>query len=328
MKTRFSHNELGAIDAVPEIAWTANSDCRITWLNRRWYEYTGLRQAPHASTEMLERQWSLAIHTDDRPAYRRAWRQAIERDAAFETELRLRRADRISRWFRLRAAPLGRAGTTPEAWLGICTDVDLHKRQEQRFAFIAKAGEILADSLDLQTTLERLLGLIVPEFGDWAAIDLFDDDDRLQTVAVTHADHLKLKLVRQLLNRYTHDAAIESEIATILRRNRPIILAEVRDEQVARVAAPELLGVIRALHPRSTVTIPLRAHGKTIGSLVAYWAETANVYDEYDLPLFEELTKRAAVAIENARRFETEREIASLFQHASLPDSLPKIPGV
>ena len=58
------------------------------------------------------------------------------------------------------------------------------------------------------------------------------------------------------------------------------------------------------------------------------YAETPRRYDEHDLPLFTELTKRAAVSIENARLYEREREIAAEFQRASLPMSLPKVAGV
>ena len=210
----------------------------------------------------------------------------------------------------------------------ICTDIDDYKRQGQQFAFIAKAGEVLAESLDLDATLERLLAIIVPEFGDWAAIDLFDEFERLKTVAAIHADPRKMPLVKSLLGRYNHDPKVEPNIAAILRKNRPVVLREVSNELIEKAAAPDLLQVIRALAPRSAVTVPLRTRGRTIGSLVAYWAETPRRYTDEDLPLFEELTKRAAVAIENARLYEREREIAAEFQRAALPISLPQVAGI
>lgn len=327
MKPRFLRLDLAAVDAMPEIAWAADAEGHIEWFNRRWFEYTGMPNARAGEPGVLQRQWARAVHPDDRQRLRTAWRAAVSGGFPAGFELRLRNAQKISRWFRVGAAPFA-AGRGSGHWLGVCTDVDEHKRQGQRFAFLARAGEVLAESLDLQTTLERLLGIIVPEFGDWAAIDLFDQDDRLRTVAVTHADPRKMHVVRQLLGSYNHDPTREFEIAAALRRNRPIVLREIPYDLITRVAAPDLLPVLRALRPRSTVTIPLRAHGKTLGSLVAYWAETPRQYDEYDLPLFEELTKRAAVAIENARLYESEREIATEFQQAALPISLPDVPGV
>ena len=315
------------IDAIPQIAWTTTNTGRIKRFNQRWYEYVGQRRAARASSDQLERQWNAAIHRDDRRLCRQARSDSIANHQAFAVELRLRRADGVARWFHVVVSPLDPANKRGSSWIAICTDIDDYKRQGQQFAFIAKAGEVLAESLDLQTTLERLLAIIVPEFGDWAAIDLFDDYERLKTVAVIHADPRKMPLVTRLLGRYNHDPQVEPTIAAILRRNRPVILP-VTDELIKKAAAPDLLETIRALAPRSTVTIPLRTRGRTIGSLVAYWAKTPRHYAEEDLPLFEELTKRAAVAIENARLYEREREIAAEFQRAALPSSLPQVAGV
>jgi anti-sigma regulatory factor (Ser/Thr protein kinase) len=107
-----------------------------------------------------------------------------------------------------------------------------------------------------------------------------------------------------------------------------MVIGAVREELLEKAAAPNYLAAIRELAPRSTVTIPLRTRGRTLGSLVAYWSQTPRRYTQADLPLFEELTKRAAVSIENARLYEREREIAAQFQRAALPISLPRVPGI
>lgn len=316
------------VDAIPQIAWTATEGGRIKRFNRQWYEYVGLRRPSNVNADQLERQWNAAIHRDDRRSIRTALSEGISSGTSFALELRLRRADGVPRWFRVGVSPVRGPHERPVGWLAICTDIDYYKRQGQQFAFIAKAGEVLAESLDQQTTLERLLAIIVPEFGDWAAIDLFDEYDRLKTVAAIHADRRKMPLVKRLLGRYNHDPKVEPIIAATLRQNRPQILREVGDAQIEKAAARDLLDVLRALAPRSAVTIPLRTRGRTIGSLVAYWAQTPRRYAPEDLPLFEELTKRAAVAIENARLYEREREIAAEFQRAALPISLPQVAGM
>ena len=316
------------IDAIPQVAWIATSAGRIKRFNREWYEYAGLRRPARASSDRLERQWSATIHRDDRRFGRRALQDGVASGEAFTLELRFRRADGVPRWFRVAVSPLGSSRQRATGWLAVCTDIDDYKRQGQQFAFIAKAGEVLAESLDLQATLERLLAIIVPEFGDWAAIDLFDEYDRLETVAAIHADPKKLVLAECLVGRYNHDPKVEPNIAAFLRKNQPLILREIGDAQIEKAAAPDLLEVIRALAPRSAVTIPLRTRGRTIGSLVAYWAETPRRYASEDLPLLGELTKRAAVAIENARLYEREREIAAEFQRAALPISLPQVAGI
>ncbi|MFY9666151.1 MAG: SpoIIE family protein phosphatase [Candidatus Cybelea sp.] len=193
---------------------------------------------------------------------------------------------------------------------------------------MAKAGEVLAESLDLQTTLRRLLEIIVPEFGDWAAIDLLDEQNRLKTVAAIHADPRKASIVRQLCNRYNHKPEFEQHVIDALRTRRPWRMAQIDPALLEQAAASGISRVIRALNPRSTVTVPLRTRNDTLGSLVAYWAETPRRYEESDIPLFEELAKRASTAIENARLYEREREVATEFQRAALPNSLPEVPGI
>jgi PAS domain S-box-containing protein len=323
--TDFQH---AAIDEIPEVAWIATPAGRIDRLSQKWFEYTGTRRASRERSEDIAEEWTRSIHPDDRRASRERLTAGMRGGMPFTVELRLRRADAAMRWFRVHVSPLHDARSISQGWIGLCTDIDDYKRQGQRFAFIAKAGEVLAESLDLQTTLDRLLALIVPEFGDWAAIDLFDENDRLKTEAITHADPAKFCLVKQLLGRYNHDKGAEPTIAAALRKNRPIILREITDEQIKKTAVSDLLPVIRELAPRSTVTIPLRTRGRTIGSLVAYWAQTARHYEAEDLPIFEELTKRAAVSIENARLYEREREVAAEFQRAALPMSLPQLTGI
>jgi PAS domain S-box-containing protein len=317
-----------AIDEIPQIAWTATSGAQMLSFNRAWYEHVGRRRRSNTTPASLEKQWWEAVHRDDGARCRQALQSGVVSRTGFELELRLLRADGTYRWNRLFVAPLDEARDDGAGWLGICTDIDDYKRQGQIFAFLAQAGEELAESLDLQATLNRLLAIIVPEFGDWAAIDLFDESDRLKTVAAIHADPKKTRLVKRLVGRYTHDRRYEPAIAAALRNGGPIVIREVKVELLEKIATRHLLEVIRELEPRSAVTVPLRTRGRTIGSLVAYWSQTPRRYSDADLPLFEELTKRAAVSIDHARLYEREREIAAEFQRAALPISLPQVPGM
>ena len=313
------------VDALPEIAWTAKPRGRINWFNRRWYDYTGLPERANAPSTELDQLWKSAIHPDDRERVLALRKSSVDDGRPFYTELRLRGADGAYRWFKLSAAP--HDGSSAR-WVGVCADVDEGHRNLQRLAFITKAGEVLTESLDLQTTLHRLLEIIVPEFGDWAAIDLLDEQNRLKTVAAIHADPSKASVVRQLCDRYNHMPEFEAQVVEALRTRRPWTMAQISPELLEQAPAHGMSRVIRALNPRSTVTVPLRTRDRTLGSLVAYWAETPRRYEESDVPLFEELAKRAAIAIENARLYESEREVATEFQRAALPISLPNVPGI
>lgn len=282
-------SHIAVLDTIHQVAWTVADAGDVDWLNQEWYAYTGQRQSLRANPKNLTWRWLAAIHRDDQHRSQQALRDGIKSGITFELELRLRRGDGVANWFRARVSRLDDARNRSKRWVAICTNIDTYKRQGQRLAFIAKAGEMLAESLDLQGTLNRLLALIVPKFGDWAAIDLLDENDRARTVAVIHADPSKTRLVERL--------------------------------QKGRA-------VSRELGPRAAAIVPLRTRRRTIGSLVVCWSETSQQYDEEDRSLFEALTKPAALSIENARLLERERAVAAEFQRAALPIALPEIAGV
>ncbi|HEY1680997.1 MAG TPA: SpoIIE family protein phosphatase [Candidatus Tumulicola sp.] len=313
------------LDDFAEILWVGSFDGNVHRFNRQWFAYTGQRLEDGLDAGERLR---LAVHPRDAETAIQAWTQGIERGEPFWLELRLRRFDGDNRWFRASVSPLRSGNANGSEWLAVCTDVDDHKRQGERFAFLARSSEALSESLDLQTTLERMLAIVVPELADWAAIDLFDETGRLKTVAAIHAYPEKAALVQRIVGRYNHDLQAEPLIEAELRKNQAIVIPNIPDESIERSASHDLIDVIRALAPHSTVTVPLKSRGGTIGSLVAFWAETPRRYSHDDVPLFKELTRRAAVAIENARLYEREREIATEFQRAALPSSLPSVPGI
>jgi serine phosphatase RsbU (regulator of sigma subunit) len=74
--------------------------------------------------------------------------------------------------------------------------------------------------------------------------------------------------------------------------------------------------------------VPLRARGKVLGALVLVSTRPDHVYGRDDLDLAEELARRAAIAIDNARLFHERAHVARTLQKSLLPPNLPEIPGV
>jgi GAF domain-containing protein len=72
----------------------------------------------------------------------------------------------------------------------------------EQMSFLARASEVLASSLDVESTLERVAELAVPALADEVLIDLVVDEGRLQRVATAHADPVRLELIRDLERRY------------------------------------------------------------------------------------------------------------------------------
>jgi serine phosphatase RsbU (regulator of sigma subunit) len=106
------------------------------------------------------------------------------------------------------------------------------------------------------------------------------------------------------------------------------IYPEITDEMLAQAARdPEHLQLVRSLGMRSAMVVPMVARGRTLGVITFIVAETERRYGDADLMLAEELARRAATSIDNARLYTERSYIARTLQQSLLPPHLPAIPG-
>jgi len=201
-------------------------------------------------------------------------------------------------------------------------------RLYQQVQFAARAGEALAESLDSETTMRRVLDLIVPALADWAVIDLFDEQGRVYIGAMVHADPAMAPLVARLTGASTARPEFSELVATAVRAPATTVTPQIDPNVVATLVLPEYRDAMLALDGRSSILVPLRSGGRALGALVAYFTASTRRFSDEDVPMFEEVARRAAVAIENAQLYESERHVANAFQRAALPSSLPVLEGV
>jgi GAF domain-containing protein len=189
--------------------------------------------------------------------------------------------------------------------VSIIEDVSEAKLAERRARFLAHASEVLAASLDPEETLRGIASLVVPNLADWCAIDLVEPDGVPRRVAVAHADQERLAFAQELQRRFPpYEGGVRPDTQALLDGGPPILLEEITDELLeAGVRDPEELRLLRSVGMRSAIVLPLRAAGATVGLLTMINAESARSFTRDDLAFAEDVARRAAVAVENARRF-------------------------
>ncbi len=115
------------IDTVPSILWTTFSDGSKEYLNKRWYEYTGLTQEQGKDCG-----WKVVVHPDDLDRLLRELLALVDARKPGELETRIRRHDGEYRWFLIRVVPQLDAGGNAVRWFGSNTDIEDRKRAEKK----------------------------------------------------------------------------------------------------------------------------------------------------------------------------------------------------
>src|SRR5947209_9113701 len=198
---------------------------------------------------------------------------------------------------------------------------------QARMEVLARASEVLAESLDYEQTLERVAHIAVPAVADWCTVDLAGDDGSLRNVAVAHVDPDKVALARELQARYPPDPDSTTGAVNVIRTGNAELYPEIPDELLETAARDaEERRILRELGLVSGMVVPLIAHGRTLGAITFISAESGRRYGDDDLAFARDVARRAAVAIDNARLYERERGVAETLQRSLLPHTLPVVP--
>src|SRR5262249_4052779 len=178
------------------------------------------------------------------------------------------------------------------------------RRSEEDLAFLAEAGHILAATLEYDTTLANLATLVVPRLADWFIVDLAEEDGSIRRVVVEAALAEKQALLEELSRSYPPTAPSPQPAGLVLARGETVHFPTVTEESLRRTTRDDRHSeLMSGLDPKSAVAVPLIARGRALGALTFAWSESGRRYEDVDITLAEELARRAALAIDNARLY-------------------------
>ena len=180
---------------------------------------------------------------------------------------------------------------------------------ERRSSFLAQASSILSASLDYEVTLNNLSTLVVPELADWYAVDMLDADGVVRRLALGHVDPRKIELAHEIEQRYPPDPNAPHGVPNVLRTGKSEFYSEIPDAMLeASTRDADHLQLARELGLKSAMIVPLIARGRTLGAITFVTAESGRLYTSADLALAEDLARRTALAVDNARLYREAQE--------------------
>ncbi len=265
------------------------------------------------------------VDPDDLPPVR-----ALRGEHPQPTVLRaVRRDSGTARWLLYKSTPVDDDGELSLV-VTVIEDITEQKRAERAARLLSEAGRELSASLDYEQTLQRVASLAVPDLADWCAVSMLAaDDTHLEQVAVANRNPARVAFARAWSERYVTDINMPGAAADVIRTGRPLFVPELTDELLARVPLDEeRLELVREIGMRSLVMVPLALPGqKPFGLLLILMAESGRLFTEWHLSVAEELGRRAATAVQNARLYTERSRVATVLQRSLLPPELPTIPG-
>ncbi|MFC9861350.1 MULTISPECIES: SpoIIE family protein phosphatase [unclassified Streptomyces] len=201
----------------------------------------------------------------------------------------------------------------------------------ERLKLLYDAGVRIGTTLDVVRTAQELAEVAVPRFADSAVVDLLDAVARGQEPVRESWGRMRRTAIsgdREASPLYPVGELITMVPTTpqmrALASGRAVLEADLTRAEGWREQDPDRARRALAYGLHSLVTVPLRARGVVLG-IVTFWrADDSPAFDEEDLSFAEELAARAAVAIDNARRFTREHAMAVTLQRSLLPRVLPE----
>jgi two-component system CheB/CheR fusion protein len=167
---------------------------------------------------------------------------------------------------------------------------------------LSQASALLASSLDYETTLESLAKLSTAAFADWCAVDLVNDDGSIRHRTVSHANPVLRDLVLQFQQEAFREPVSGPGAPQALRERQSVLLTGIAEWKIAGVhPEAKVMQLIGALGVRSLISVPLIVRDKVLGTTT--FSSSRRTYGKVDLQLAEELSQRAAVAIDTAMLF-------------------------
>ncbi|MGH2715389.1 MAG: SpoIIE family protein phosphatase [Thermoleophilaceae bacterium] len=232
------------------------------------------------------------------------------------------------RWSAVKATPiLDRQGAVTMA-INVIEDITDHKRAELAQRFLSESSAVLGSSLDTSQVLSHVASLAVPEVADWCAVDMIADGT-IARVALAHQDPTMIEMAEELRRRYPPDPRAATGVPAVVRSGRSELYPEITDELLrSAIEDDEQYRLIKEIGMRSAMIVPMVARARSVGALSFVSGPSGRRFDGMDLELAEELARRCATAIDNARLFTERAYIARTLQQSLLPSELPDIPGI
>jgi PAS domain S-box-containing protein len=261
--------------------------------------------------ELLGRPYWEAFPANIDNDFGRAFRQAVDTRETRTVESFY--PEPLNQWFEVHAVP-----TVQGLWLYF-SEITARRQIRERLALLAQVSDELVGTLNAPAAVGRIPRLLVPGVASWAMVTLLGEDGSLQDAGGWHVDPAKTPLVRQYAAAAQESSPTTAPVLRAVTTGAAVTLsaAELTGPALGDVAARDARKVLRVLDPGAMTVLPIRGRDRVLGALTLC-NDRLRAVDPTDIATATEIADRAGLALDNARLYEQQRQLAQELQRSML----------
>jgi serine phosphatase RsbU (regulator of sigma subunit) len=173
----------------------------------------------------------------------------------------------------------------------------------------------MTSTFDTDLAVGRFAELVVPLLADWCLVSVVDPDGTRRDVGRAHSDPAQTEAMHRYADLRVASNRPTAPVPRLLREHRPVVIPDFTPEHaMAMVASPEALAALEPLQPRALAAFPLIARGEVFGALTLVNGPERGPHTATELRTAEIASRRAALALDNARLATASQQVAERLQ--------------
>jgi PAS domain S-box-containing protein len=293
--------ELGVLSGLPVGILVVDASGRMVETNAAFQRIWGAMPIRQGAVDFrVFKAWPVCAEQGAKPFEWRLSRVLATGQPVTEELLEIQAFDGMRRTVLSSVFPI--CGGEGEVTGAVAVQLDVTERARAQHArdVLAEATTGLFESLDVAGTLRTLCRIVVTRLADCCAIDELDEHGELRRLVAETSGGSTADDAARLL-AYAPTATGKSLAARVLRSGKPILVSEVPGDWFATgLEADEHRAAFSKIGTYSLMVLPLIARGHRLGVLGIVSTRAGRRYEARDLVLAEEISRRAAVAMDNA----------------------------
>jgi PAS domain S-box-containing protein len=276
-------------------------DGQFLQVNPALCELTG-----YSHDELIQINFQDITHPDDLVAdCNQAERVLAQEITYYSLEKRYIRKDGSIVWVNLTSSAVCNEEGEPQYALGIVEDISERKQAQAAQNFLVAASTTLAASLDYEVTLNNVAKLAVPTLADWCTVDILQPDWSIKRVAIASTNPQTSEILAEIQHRYPTTSDSKHPFREMILEGKSVFYSQLPDSLLVEIARDaEHLQLLQSLGIRSLMVIPFYSRYQLFGVISFVIGESVRYYQPPDLALAEDIARRAATAIDNARLYQ------------------------